>query len=469
MRLVAILAFVLSFCAQAEQLTELALFYRCYSHLTQSRPALNDTLTMQVINKTKTAIQACTEVLNSVSFNSSGVIATDNERNRIVLNNFHRLHASWFQIKAFAEVGNTRENQGMIETGDTSTPAAYVTRSLFSPTTNYSTIATSTESLRVLRTADNPTQVGNLTKSSFQAVFTNFQFSGRGPIIGVVPSGNPVWNYSAKKNSTGELVTGSYYRHRNYGAGFLGTSDYMLMTVETDKRYNSDGGVKVPRKWARSLLNDLLCRSLPLVRDADVTSFVVPTSTVPFRQSTTCVKCHATMDRMAFTIRGFGYAGVGGTAYTPSTGSLFVNMRSPKSTLASETGWPAVADTNFYLRPPNGVLYYRSYSGNLINQPLSGLQDLGNKLAAQDDMYICLAKRYYEYFTGVSAVIQDPGDPQAEATTDAEDIHRNIVINLGRSLKSHQSPKRLILDILNLPHYRLSDYGVSDSRGLVHE
>jgi hypothetical protein len=92
------------------------------------------------------------------------------------------------------------------------------------------------------------------------------------------------------------------------------------------------------------------------------------------------------------------------------------------------------------------------------------LDELGNKLAAENGIYNCLAKRYYEYFTGISADIGDIADPDHPQLSLEQANIRNIVLALGANLKNHQNPRALIQEILNRPEYKSSKFNVGSSQ-----
>ena len=75
-----------------------------------------------------------------------------------------------------------------------------------------------------------------------------------------------------------------------------------------------------------------------------------------------------------------------------------------------------------------------------------------------DDPYVCLAKRYYQYFTGFDVNISDLGDSDAPDLSEGHRRHRLFVIGLGQRLKSHQNLTRLIEEILKSSQYRQSDF-----------
>ncbi|RYG62054.1 hypothetical protein EON80_23455 [bacterium] len=135
-------------------------------------------------------------------------------------------------------------------------------------------------------------------------------------------------------------------------------------------------------------------------------------------------------------------------------------------TKAAEASWPSKPDADFFQRPQTGTLYYRDYNGGLIDQPVAGVSDLGQKIAAQDDYYVCMAKRYYGYFLGIDVNIGDVNDPERKIALSGPDIaHRNKVIQLGKALKQNQSLPQLIRSILSLENYQKSDFGVRNANG----
>ena len=75
-------------------------------------------------------------------------------------------------------------------------------------------------------------------------------------------------------------------------------------------------------------------------------------------------------------------------------------------------------------------------------------------------MFVCMAKRYYKFFTGIDVDVGDIGDPNHVYLTAEEVAVRDIVIDLGRDLKKHKNPRLLIEDILRRPEYKKSNSNV---------
>jgi hypothetical protein len=134
--------------------------------------------------------------------------------------------------------------------------------------------------------------------------------------------------------------------------------------------------------------------------------------------------------------------------------NAFVAARtSGTGTLPREAGF-VDADPNFHQRPAYGRLYFRSYDGTLINKEVKDLSGLGAALADTNDLYVCAASRYFQFFTGIAVNLQDSGDPSLPALSASDMKYRSQVISLGLELKKHQRLDKLIEDILRSPLYQ---------------
>ena len=129
-------------------------------------------------------------------------------------------------------------------------------------------------------------------------------------------------------------------------------------------------------------------------------------------------------------------------------------------TAGPKLGWSDI-DADFFKRPPDGTLFFRSYSGDKVYVPIAGgtsakagMANLGAALANTNDLYVCAASRYYQLFTGIKVNLQDIGDPAKPALSATDLTFRNEVIRLGLALKNHQSLRQLIADILKLDTYK---------------
>ncbi len=437
----------------AEQtLSNIAVYNRCYGKLTNSKPLPTATQTLQVANGSLDPITACMNVLNKALLTTSGgpLANQADVEAKAVIKTMHNLHASWMQVQDFKFIEILSTNQDLY---DTTAPAAYLTNALLSPTPSYRSIVAGSTMYGILRTNMAPAAgpMSGKDKTNLANVFTEpFNYAGIGEILGlrVTPPTTIAGNVPYRTPATANLYIST-------GGGILGDNTYVSLNASVDESFVADGAARMPRRWSRAVFHDLLCRNLPALRNTDASNYVIPTAQAPFRQSQSCIHCHASMDQMAGTIRGIRTISLGDGGAAPKVDTLAYRP----VTQAAEGAWPSSADANFAARPTNGLLYYRNYLGNLVNTPASNVETLGAAIAQQDDYYICAAKRYYEYFTGVTVTIGDIGDPAAPALSAGELNRRNILIDLGLKLKTHDNPRQLIKDIMSLPHYRDSSFG----------
>jgi len=269
-------------------------------------------------------------------------------------------------------------------------------------------------------------------------------------------------NTGSGKNSTafpysygeGANITASF------GAGLIGTQAYLL--GNNDKNGPVTGGLNAYRVWARNVLSDLLCRTIPALRSSDVLNLkmVQPASSLPFRQGISCMQCHGSMDPMAGAIRQLR---AGYSAYQDGTGAIGVKYFAHAAGINTQpsAAYPEMGeDSSFYKRPPDSGLLYRSYDGTLVSKSVTGLQELGQALAQTNDLYVCAAKRYYKFLTGIDADLSDLSDPiNAPQLSQGQMNFRNKVIALGMQLKQDQSLRSMIRSIVASPTFINPDYG----------
>jgi hypothetical protein len=437
-----------------QTLTQTQIFQRCYSQLTQTSLNPADPLITPVKNGTKTAAVACMEIFDRGALGSNGrLAAVDDPVSLAVLRTMHRLHASWLSNRDFLEISGAGA-QGVKDFYDIDSPAFYFTRAVLKTGAQFKSIVTSTKHLRAIRPSlPNLGISSRVTKE--QTIFQGAaNFAPVGALQGIEETGDMVTNYSLN-SLDGTVATGTFPLGKHYGAGILGSFPYLHQTINEERGLKSDGALHMPRKFARSVFSDLLCRTLPVVRYSDVGIYKNSTSKVTFRQSQGCVQCHASMDQMSAVIRGFRYNILESNDGVQVVG-LDGGQINPPTTTTSETQWPISADTSYSSRPPKGVFYFRDSNGDLVNIPLTDLVDLGNTLAELPDFYLCAASRYYAYFTGVEVEINDPVMEGQTSTVDK--AHRTTIESLATTLKSTQSARSMLNALFSLPQYRNSSF-----------
>ena len=172
-------------------LSNLALFNRCYAQITGLRPSPEDPLTKQVISGQQTPIAACTQVLNKglLTANGNTTIANTSDAEALaVLRNMHNLHASWFSSEDFSHLNADSPwwTAGVMDLWDNSTPALYFTKALFDSAPAYSATLSGNAIYAPVRATMNPPlgARSNNPLSSF-ALTTPFEFAPRGSLYGV--------------------------------------------------------------------------------------------------------------------------------------------------------------------------------------------------------------------------------------------------------------------------------------------
>ena len=456
--------------AQVENLSELALFNRCYANLTGNRMPFNNSLRASVANGSVTAINACMQVFDSARLQSSGPLVSDTPQGRLVLQKLNDFHRSWFpndnlETSIPEGLSFNRATRFLYDQGES---ALHVSRTLFVPGVNYSDVVLGRDSMEALRTSGPISNAVNTNiglvvplagapsyDSGYDRLNMQTELVQFGDLIGLRPiTLNPVKiNLSVMSSQRGP--DGFYqYRmpmkpHESLGGGVLGTKSYLMLNLGRSDYFTMDGGAKVPRRWARAAYNSFLCRDVPLIRREDAVPYVQATG-LPFRQSSSCMQCHASMDRTANVARNVSYRSIPGL-----TDDSNMQLAIWPVTQPPEAG-PVSSDNQFHARPTNGNLYYRSYDGTLVNQNLSSIQDFGNALATSNDLYVCTASRYFKFFTGIEANLNDIGDVTKPALTADELKYRNQVIALGLELKTSQNLRQLIQKILSSDTYRRS-------------
>lgn len=458
--------------AASEKLSGIPLFVRCYMHLTQTFPSKNNPYRLKVESGQMEPIAACLAILNktSLSGNSVGVQVDSSDQEQVeLLNTFHRLHYSWFSNRYYPEILDYYiRNVGNVF--DASNPALYLTRALLDPTFNFDQIFTGDLTLRGVRKAYAQTNsiVDLPSRSSSNDALQGIKYPGGRELLGVEELSKDIsHNVMAEKSGSDPTLVAKapIVINTHWGGGVLGSQVYMLQNIQGSSiHYLTDGGVKSNRKWSRSVIQDFLCRELPILRDQDVGQFVLGNSSLTYRNSKGCVKCHSTMDPMAAVTRKVQYTRV--SAFYNDGGS-YAFLTKPTAVAGDASYFPSAPDKSFYARPAKGHLMLRTYDGKLVYKEVTGLEQLAQEMIKLNDPYVCMAKRYFEYFTGISvnlSDIKDPANKDFPSLSKSDQFYRDAVIDLGLNLKINKNPKKLIENILKHDVYKLEDYGISKNK-----
>jgi hypothetical protein len=453
---------VTSLSVLSSDLNPVATFYRCYSQITGEYPS-STLATITEVKNGKDPITACLEIFDLAKFadKTSFLENVTNPSAQAVLRTMNNLHSSWFATNHFPEI-REKYITNTANVFDPSSPAMYFTKALFDQQSQYKNIISNTTTYRPIRIINTPpVSPWNLIPKE-DYIFTDVKFAGASVLLGMETMAvNDTMDFTFLKQqapATPEFISGTLTYNTHFGGGVLGSQPYLLQTVQANNlNPKFDGGVLTARKWSRAVFNDLLCRSLPVVREADGAAYVDVSSSIAFRQSMSCVKCHTSMDRMAGVTRGVVYDQSAGKFFNLGH-SAFISQRTVDKSAADI--FPTDPDADFYRRPTQGQLFYREHDGKLVDLAINNVEELGEKLSQEDGIYNCLAKRYYQFFTGISVDIGDIADPQHGILSQEELALRAIVLQLGQQLKTHQNPRMTIESILRRSEYRKSNYNV---------
>jgi hypothetical protein len=466
---------------------ELKRLHRCYGLFTHDPISTSSTLWKQVESGTKSGTDACMEVLEKAVLGTNGEIkkvngAYDPEGIK-VLSSFLKFHYSQFEVPSYtAALSEESSNvRFMVDVTDMNEMAYHFLYSLFHPQQKFSDVVTRNFSLRGKRFSMKSARTKNVRDGAALVQFWegmshygitsniveyNPPLTETGLLIGLVPDTldimlNPdLINTTVKANKFYEPYDFSLFKiNRHLGAGVIGTQSYMIGNTG----YNSwsNGGANHARRWSKNVFMDLMCRDLPVLRNSDVNSEVVIDSTFPWRHSNTCMACHSTIDPMVGVIRNTkaGWSSSGDNSTKTSTYRIkYFGLRNPD--LAAAPHPHMTEDLSYYRRPPHGRILYRSYDGTLVNSNVQNLQELGARIADSNDFYACAAKRYYQFLTGIEVRLDDLGNINTQQPTPGEKHHRDQVINLGQQLKTHQSLRTLIRNIIQSPTFLRPGQGV---------
>ena len=509
----------------ARLLTPIENYKRCNIHLSGQPISLNGETEKKIIRGEVDPIKECEKVLGAGFLNPQGYLANDTKKSRAVLKTMFSFHRNWFEVNTIEQIQgyNEETGRGTLDHYDPNEPALTLTRSLFLPGAKYKDAVTASSGVKAIREEDlkitqkfgylQLNEHGSKMDTAMRRIYVTMdstkQVSFRNPqdsfegfstlrrpedfalptfiqigdLTGIVPrtdstvatnvyltpvDGNGVVN-------SGHLIPGLDQNpdmFKSQGGGVLGTPIFYMMNSGHPNATRSNGAAKLPRRWIKNAMESLLCSTFPSLRESDITPYYVGNSTTPFRNGKSCLQCHATMDQAATAGRNLM---VGATDYVnlvyknpakpeenlDSLTKYPLTMVNFKPTLAPLANWPSEPIDNFHLQQPTGDLYFRSQSGLLINRRVANIAELGQAFSETDDYYVCAAKRYFKYFTGVDVALYDKTNPLNASVnrnlTNKDKEFRSYVEKIGMELKSHQSLAKLIKAIMSSKYYKTSD------------
>jgi len=460
-----LLLIIIPLSSKADVSSEVQRLKKCYGLFVKERIQPSHPLLEQVKTGKLSGTEACMSVLDKGTIQDDGEIKKDNDGKHDyeglkVLKSFTELHRSFFMVPSFLDALGEGEGK-TIDITDVNEPSYHFTYTLLKPDEKFSSISTRNHSFFGIRYTQNaPRTIHLLSKTPLEFKVFNTAWNPRlvqtGILVGIKPMDEP------------NPINGLEHNHKpfngtdvnqHYGAGVIGSQAYLLgNNGSLFSGVFNDGGIKIYRRWSQHVLSDLLCRDLPALRSSDVTPAnrpgeYVPESDLSFRRGISCMGCHSSMDPMAGVLRNF-------SPITTSSAHL-VRLMIYKPPGLSSAPYPVLkGDEGFSARPPEGRLLYRSYDGSLVEANVNNLQELGEEIANTNDLYVCAAKRYFEFLTGISVGLYDPGNINSPKLNETEQFYREKVIKLGIELKEDGVLKNLIRNIIDSPTFIHPDKGL---------
>jgi hypothetical protein len=481
--LVLISGFVLSSGLQAETLSQIQIFERCYIRMVHAVPNTADPIYKSVESGKSTGAAGCLALFDKARFNSSGVLVNRMDpAAKSILRTFQDLHFSWFQSKPNPVFAGTY----LIH--DTEETALYYTRAAFLPSTRIDSVLTLNMGLRGIRDqASYPHEQNDFeaqrilkygllfpyaNETDLLVSYINFELKDKrriitlkrdvipgstivevGELAGVAPARSYrlpsllVNTVSADLNTIIADKQSGFELNEHFGGGILGSQSFIQSNVNLGLRQIPDGYKHINRRLSLRIFEDLLCHRMPTLRVADVQNEVDSRSEFTFQRNVTCMQCHSGIDGLAFGYRNH--------IQFFSSGGATLGRQEQGVPVSGITRVPASAGASLFpAQIPNGRLHYRELISGAVERDLSftSIKQLGAMLASENDFYTCAAKRYYQFFTGVDVDLSQP----AKATLDK--YHQGQVVALAKVLHTKQSVRELLKAIFASDTFKSSNF-----------
>lgn len=508
-----LLVLLMALTAQAKPLTEAQIYRRCYAQLSQVAVPINDARLTQINNKQITGVQACSQLLAEADFDSQGRLRIISPLTIKIVKSFTDFHRSWFTNSRLEQSTDySLETDGStMDVFDASEPALFITRQLFLPGAQYRNILRGSQGVQAIRQEDRSISAA-LGFNAEMTVPSRFYFGNNGGIqenkftfangagtvfqaenlasrpaedFVILPKMNAGEIVGVQMNTFAQMIPNFYLRlfhadqnaktnygdtidyafdiYKNRGGGILGSSTFFMMNSGHTKGQIFNGSTKVPRAWTKASMESLMCSPFPSLRESDISQFVVGGSSAPFRNSSSCVQCHATLDPFAYVARNRVVGNSDFTNYIKAT----VLVGNFKATMSSVAGWPSEPVPNFHRQEPKGRLYYRSATGALVDRSVNDSEEMGQAMSETEDFYQCAAKRYFQYFTGINVSLYDRTNPANSELnrmlTKADKDDRKFIEKLAKELRSTQSLPNMVRQIIGSDYYKYPDYRAEEN------
>lgn len=469
------------------QMTPTEIYTRCHLQLTGLIPSTSDARFKKVQSRSIDPAIACQQIFELARLGTNGVMKRRTDKiARRVLERVHMIHKNWFAEKRPPATGIYT---AMVN--DFEEPALYYTRASLMEGQRFDSIFTYNSGLKGYRRPLNGTplkameakrffgppsyfdppipanifrmayyQYRNTTAPARELIphkldLSESQLTQFGVLQGVIPQPKitlpnyymtPFFVRLPLARAALKAASATVVLNNHFGGGILGSQGFIQTNTNLTLNLVPDGEDKIHRRLTSRIYQDLLCHQLPTLRAADVTKDVIKTSPHAFRHSTSCMQCHTSVDPMAFAYRHLA------TGRTISANRIDrVHGYHIETILAV----PTLNDSRYFSTlPPTGAYAYRTLlDKKLVRGNIASLQGLANHLRTSNDFYLCSAKKYYKYFTGVNVQLEN-----REPAGTPEELHQKLVIQLSQKLKSTQSVSQMLKELFESSVYQSRDF-----------
>lgn len=466
-----------------DQMSPSEIYARCYAKLVRKPIVSNDPkLELLRSGTLADAELACIALLDRAGLSASiGQLADKNDiEARAILTTMQMLHNSWFQSQTILLNRAKGESKLLLDNDE---PGLFWTRALFRKTTRADSVLKYDKALKSIRVREDDGGITNFQARSFFNYVGNVsgvtqrdpllrlgfmndiklsardginysfmdipngQLSNFGEMIGIKDQA-PLTVKRMIIPNTGDANANSVLRdptkgpnldvdlHAHFGGGVIGSIVYGLKNTNFVENQVAASYSQIDRRFASRIFQDLLCYQLPVLQASDVESNVNPKSPFPFQQNNSCMQCHGTIDELALIQRNYVWV-----SSSLAAGNFDASKAPPKGAEGlTRFKLPVTAGSSvFALQSPEGELHFRTFSGNKVKLPIKSFAEVGNEFAKLDDFYLCAAKRYYKYFTGIDV-------PLGEEPSDSlERSHLETVKALGQQLQNDPNQNLRVL------------------------
>lgn len=461
-----------------KELSEGEIYKRCYSRLTDLVLNQQDERLKEVNEGIISGADACMLLVGNATKVKDGEVIVQSEVGGRILLNFQKLHSYWFKEWNFFTAMST---WGTFEILDPTRTGLHFSYALFNPAYSLEDIFSGTNSFEVSRDSSVKSELliyrfknePRYKVKDYSFIYGLSQKDGSyknwnptrvpaGKVIGIKKLGKnedilPIVVDS--KDNQKEINPAAEIKfnksiHTGHGGGVIGDEAYLSLNLGQDLGKKMDGGKLLPRRWSNALVSEFLCRDLPVLKTEDVVQYVQSESSLPFRKSESCMRCHVTMDNMAGLVRNVQQtysADAGGDGWIHSTHLRRFEIDKNLDFLKTAPD----KDEHFYKRPYQALFKYRDIHDKLVERKISSLDELGEAILSLDDFYYCTSKKYLKYFTGVDIPMNLISKRKKSAK---EKVQLQVLKKISSDFKKTKSLRSLVRSIYETPYFKSLNY-----------